>query len=260
MHLMHPPAHPADQIYGGSRQDVLYRCALLSKAALEAPRLLPGGEAGALGEGCLFVANDFHAALVPVYLQVRGAWEGDCCSRSQGISCWLGAGCWVCLHCADARSCWPGSCPPLRHCLASHLATCASLLLLQAHYRDHGQMLYARSLLVVHNLAHQGRLGHSLHPLQIDAGPWAALWLAPALPAPSCQLSRPPTLLPTPFYRQGGARPRSLACWTCPMSTTSCSGGWTGFSSFELSSKLRVGWRVLPAVQVCAVPASCSGG
>ena len=70
-HLVHPPAHPADQIYGGSRQDVLYRCALLSKAALEAPRLLPGGEAGALGEGCLFVANDFHAALVPVYLQGR---------------------------------------------------------------------------------------------------------------------------------------------------------------------------------------------
>ncbi|KAI7844784.1 hypothetical protein COHA_001664 [Chlorella ohadii] len=94
--LDHPAfSHWADQIYGGSRQDVLYRCALLSKAALEAPRLLPGGEAGALGEGCLFVANDFHAALVPVYLQ--------------------------------------------------------------AHYRDHGQMLYARSLLVVHNLAHQGR-------------------------------------------------------------------------------------------------------
>ena len=27
----------------------------------------------------------------------------------------------------------------------------------QAHYRDHGQLEYARSLLVVHNLAHQGR-------------------------------------------------------------------------------------------------------
>lgn len=63
---------------------------------------------------------------------------------------------YVCLRWVGARSCWPGSCPPLRPCLASHLASCASLLLLQAHYRDHGQMLYARSLLVVHNLAHQG--------------------------------------------------------------------------------------------------------
>ena len=28
---------------------------------------------------------------------------------------------------------------------------------MQAHYRDHGQLLYARSLLVLHNMAHQGR-------------------------------------------------------------------------------------------------------
>lgn len=28
---------------------------------------------------------------------------------------------------------------------------------LQAHYRDHGQMTYARSMLVIHNIAHQGR-------------------------------------------------------------------------------------------------------
>ncbi len=28
---------------------------------------------------------------------------------------------------------------------------------IQAHYRDHGQMTYARSLLVIHNIAHQGR-------------------------------------------------------------------------------------------------------
>jgi starch synthase len=112
--LDHPAfSHWADQIYGGSRQEVLYRCALLSKAALEAPRLLPGGEEGPLGEGCVFVANDFHTALVPVYLQ--------------------------------------------------------------AHYRDHGQMLYARSLLVVHNLAHQGR------------GPPEELGMLD-LPDPYCQL------------------------------------------------------------------------
>ena len=28
---------------------------------------------------------------------------------------------------------------------------------MQAHYRDYGQMTYARSLLVIHNIAHQGR-------------------------------------------------------------------------------------------------------
>lgn len=30
-------------------------------------------------------------------------------------------------------------------------------MMLQAHYRDYGQMTYARSLLVIHNIAHQGR-------------------------------------------------------------------------------------------------------
>ena len=28
---------------------------------------------------------------------------------------------------------------------------------LQAHYRDYGQMTYARSVFVIHNVAHQGR-------------------------------------------------------------------------------------------------------
>lgn len=27
----------------------------------------------------------------------------------------------------------------------------------QAHYRDYGQMTYARALFVIHNIAHQGR-------------------------------------------------------------------------------------------------------
>ena len=27
----------------------------------------------------------------------------------------------------------------------------------QAHYRDYGKMTYARSVLVIHNIAHQGR-------------------------------------------------------------------------------------------------------
>ena len=28
---------------------------------------------------------------------------------------------------------------------------------MQAHYRDHNQMTFARSMLVIHNIAHQGR-------------------------------------------------------------------------------------------------------
>lgn len=35
--------------------------------------------------------------------------------------------------------------------------TVASLPALQAHYRDHGKYTYARSVLVLHNIAHQGR-------------------------------------------------------------------------------------------------------
>lgn len=34
---------PADVIYGGNRHDVLFRCALLTKAALEAPCVVPCG-------------------------------------------------------------------------------------------------------------------------------------------------------------------------------------------------------------------------
>lgn len=89
---LHPPA--PGEIYGGERLAILFRCALLSKAALEAPWRLPA--AAPFGErGLLFVANDWHTALLPVYLQ--------------------------------------------------------------CHYRDYGQLKQARSLLVVHNLAHQGR-------------------------------------------------------------------------------------------------------
>jgi len=38
--------------------------------------------------------------------------------------------------------------------IKAHVQLC---LVIQAHYRDHGQMTYARSLLVIHNIAHQGR-------------------------------------------------------------------------------------------------------
>ncbi|KAL4856848.1 Granule-bound starch synthase 2 [Chlorella vulgaris] len=87
--------HWGDNIYGGSREEVLFRCALLSKAALEAPWVVPCGGAVYGEDNLVFVANDWHTSLLPFYLQ--------------------------------------------------------------AHYRDHGKYTYARSVLVLHNIAHQGR-------------------------------------------------------------------------------------------------------
>ena len=46
------------------------RCALLCKAALEAPWLVPCGGAPYGDNNLVFVANDWHTALLPVYLQV----------------------------------------------------------------------------------------------------------------------------------------------------------------------------------------------
>ncbi|BDA42851.1 Granule-bound starch synthase 2, chloroplastic/amyloplastic [Coccomyxa sp. Obi] len=84
-----------NDIYGGDRQQILFRCALLCKAALEAPWHVPCGGAPYGDENLVFIANDWHTALLPVYLQ--------------------------------------------------------------AHYRDYDKMTYARSVLVIHNMAHQGR-------------------------------------------------------------------------------------------------------
>ena len=98
-------AHSSD-IYGGSRHDIQFRCALLCKAALEAPWVVPCGGITYGDENLVFIANDWHTALLPVYLQ--------------------------------------------------------------AHYRDHGQYTYARSVFVLHNIAHQGRGPmDDLHNLEI---------------------------------------------------------------------------------------------
>lgn len=48
---------------------------------------------------------------------------------------------------------------------SSHLAT-----LSQAHYREHSKMTYARSVFVIHNMAHQGRGPMAeLPPLEIPS-------------------------------------------------------------------------------------------
>ncbi|GAB4831653.1 Sucrose synthase [Ancistrocladus abbreviatus] len=82
-------------IYGGSRRDILKRMVIFCKAAIEVPWYVPCGGI-CYGDGNLiFIANDWHTALLPVYLK--------------------------------------------------------------AHYRDHGLMKYTRSVLVIHNIAYQGR-------------------------------------------------------------------------------------------------------
>ncbi|KAG0494726.1 hypothetical protein HPP92_005720 [Vanilla planifolia] len=87
--------HCQHDIYGGDRLVVLKRMVLFCKAAVEVPWHVPCGGV-CYGDGNLvFIANDWHTALLPVYLK--------------------------------------------------------------AYYRDHGLMKYARSVLVIHNIAHQGR-------------------------------------------------------------------------------------------------------
>lgn len=87
--------HIENNIYGGNRVDILKRMVLFCKAAVEVPWHVPCGGV-CYGDGNLvFIANDWHTALLPVYLK--------------------------------------------------------------AYYRDHGIMKYTRSVLVIHNIAHQGR-------------------------------------------------------------------------------------------------------
>ncbi|KVI09153.1 Glycogen/starch synthase, ADP-glucose type [Cynara cardunculus var. scolymus] len=84
-----------NNIYGGNRTDILRRMVLFCKAAIEVPWHVPCGGL-CYGDGNLvFIANDWHTALLPVYLK--------------------------------------------------------------AYYHEHGFMRYARSVLVIHNIAHQGR-------------------------------------------------------------------------------------------------------
>ena len=54
------------------------RCALLSKAALEAPWHVPCGGAPYGDNNLVFIANDWHTALLPIYLQARWAAVSPC--------------------------------------------------------------------------------------------------------------------------------------------------------------------------------------
>ncbi|RVW82628.1 Granule-bound starch synthase 2, chloroplastic/amyloplastic [Vitis vinifera] len=61
--------HIEKNIYGGNRMDILKRMVLFCKAAVEVPWHVPCGGV-CYGDGNLvFIANDWHTALLPVYLK-----------------------------------------------------------------------------------------------------------------------------------------------------------------------------------------------
>ncbi|PON65379.1 Glycogen synthase [Parasponia andersonii] len=65
-HMFH---HMEQKIYGGNRVDILRRMVLFCKAAVEVPWHVPCGGV-CYGDGNLaFIANDWHTALLPVYLK-----------------------------------------------------------------------------------------------------------------------------------------------------------------------------------------------
>jgi len=66
------PCFEREGIYGdatGPYGDNLFRYALLSRAALEAARWVPGPDGERLGDDVVFHANDWHTGLLPVYLR-----------------------------------------------------------------------------------------------------------------------------------------------------------------------------------------------
>ncbi|KAI8465682.1 MAG: hypothetical protein J3K34DRAFT_436113 [Monoraphidium minutum] len=68
----HPSYHHAEKdIYGGDRDAIQFRCTLLCKAALEAVWHVPCGGVPYGDANTCFVANDWHTALLPVYLQAH---------------------------------------------------------------------------------------------------------------------------------------------------------------------------------------------
>ena len=61
--------HVRDSIYAGDRSEAMFRNAMLCQAALEAVWHVPCGGVTYGEDNLIFVANDWHAALLPVYLQ-----------------------------------------------------------------------------------------------------------------------------------------------------------------------------------------------
>ena len=90
--------HLGDNIYGGDRLQIAFRCALLCKAALEAVWHVPCGGVHYGDDNLVYIANDWHTALLPVYLQVRHALQNDrICIGDVPTSMRLPIHCIVCL-------------------------------------------------------------------------------------------------------------------------------------------------------------------
>ena len=62
--------HHNNRIYAGDRTELFFRCALLCQAAIEAVWIVPCGGVPYGDENLAYVANDWHTALLPIYLQV----------------------------------------------------------------------------------------------------------------------------------------------------------------------------------------------
>jgi starch synthase len=89
----HPCFHSrAKDIYGGERQEIQFRCALLCKAALESVWHVPCGGVIYGDNNTVFIANDWHTALLPVYLQVGAHCVALCMAMERCKHCQL---CWI---------------------------------------------------------------------------------------------------------------------------------------------------------------------
>lgn len=122
-------------------------------------------------DNLVFIANDWHTALLPVYLQVGnrgGGRRGGRLPACQLCDSWttgqhtlqaIGQGLGSAQGMQTAGRIHPHACTSslLSFGKGTCITTTPLLMVVQAHYRDYGQMTYARAMFVIHNMAHQGR-------------------------------------------------------------------------------------------------------
>lgn len=111
-------------IYKGERLELGFRNCLLCKSALEAVWHVPCGGVPYGDDNTIFIANDWHTAVLPVYLQVRAtriaAARGVCHVHLQRTRCRHCERAWLCA----ARTCM--LCAVLAHtsCGTCHVDAC----------------------------------------------------------------------------------------------------------------------------------------
>ena len=82
----------------------------------------------------------------------------------------------------------------------------------QAHYRDYGKMTYARSVMVIHNMAHQGRGPHGRAGPPWKSRPTTSTWCAPSRTSLHSVVSLCAALLRGPSSVPTHARRKCTAC------------------------------------------------